>query len=454
MTMGFGEFAPAGLSWDRIFHKYNVHYSEKYGAESELDTVEDYEKDFIGFLETLVSVEDNERSLKADIWNNWAGERGFLVSGGYYETPDDSQHDEEEEIDEVSLEERGLNSIRRLIEDWSNNAAWMSEESIDDIEFQYKVEQIEKHHGDSLREAADWIMMSALHLGKLPPALDLEEIKKSISPPYVGQVAVVGETLYLMLRRWLVANGNQHGWKQAGSLSQVIFGGFGRIEDFPKTIHIFTGTRVSGLGETANLVFCRNVVDPNYPQPIYDSETIEWRSATFLEPLAQNEFIMRMTTGLADVFGVSPDRKIKSFTEGAIHSWLHHRGLEVLGQADGVSEELVKSAISHLEENMPGEVSTYIDNWIMGLQVGVKNDFRQAVHRLGSVELAEFASDLIAVQAKMHNIVYSQASVDLPVDVCYLSKENGFVWYSRKNMPDLQLNPRISSMNWPGSQLD
>ena len=58
MIMGSGTFAPTGLSWDRIFHKYNLYYSERYGAEAELDTVEEYEKDFISFLGSLYSEED------------------------------------------------------------------------------------------------------------------------------------------------------------------------------------------------------------------------------------------------------------------------------------------------------------------------------------------------------------------------------------------------------------
>ena len=454
MTMGCGIFAPAGLSWDRIFYKYNLYYSEKYGSEAELDTIEEYEKDFIGFLETLVSVEANEKALKMDIWNNWATPNGFLVTGGYYNTPDESQPNEGEEIDQDSLERRGLDSIQRLLDDWSNNAAWMSEESHNDIEFQYKVEQIGKHHGDSLREATEAIMMEGLSMGNIPQAGTLEEIKESVPKIISAEIELVTENFYLMLRRWLAANGNSHHWKLNGSKADVIFGGFGKIEDFPRTTHIITGSRVSGLGNSADLLLCRNIVDPNYSVPDFNRESGEYKCSTFLEALAQNEFIMRMTTGLADVFS-APGTGLKSFAQDALQGWLHTIAPEEIGEAEGVSEELAKSVVSHLEEiNMPRNFGDYFESWIHSQQVAVKSDFRQAVHRLGPVELAEFASDLIAVQAKIHNIVFSQASVDLPVDVCYLSKENGFIWHSRKNMPDLELNPRLRSMDWKGSQID
>ena len=86
------------------------------------------------------------------------------------------------------------------------------------------------------------------------------------------------------------------------------------------------------------------------------------------------------------------------------------------------------------------------------LKFGINN----AIATMGSgikPKLAELASNLIEIQAKMHKIIKPQSSVDLPVDSCYLSKETGFIWHARKNMPDTDLNPRIKSMDWKGSQI-
>jgi len=450
MIMGSGKFGPANLSWVRIFYKYNLYYIEKYGAESELPTVEDYEKDFIDFLESLVSVEDNESALAYDIWVNWVGrdlpgEKGILLNSGYLDdTPDSSPEGR-------TQERRGLDAMERLLDNYESNASWISAESYDDIEHQYKVKQIEKWHGDTLNKATEWILMSAL-LGDEVSDGNWEKFRENLSSELQEEVDSYVERLNVMLKRWLAAWGNFHSWKKNGSQADVVFGGFGKNDEFPRTTHIVTGSRVNGLGNSAELVFDRNIVDPNVRWPEQEEGTHNWRCNAFLEALAQNEFILRMTTGLSKTFAKG---NVSKAAVNSIEGWLNYQGTQTIAEVEGVSEELAESVVSHLvKEKISGAIGDHFGQWVHNQQVEVKQEFRQAVSRLSPVELAELASDLIEVQAKTHNIVNSQASVDLPVDVCYLSKENGFIWYSRKNLPNLELNPRISSMDWEGSQLD
>ncbi len=454
MTMGFGEFAPAGLSWDRIFYKYNLHYSKKYGIEAELDTVEEYEKDFIGFLESLVSEEDNALALEHDIWRYWAGAEGILNRRGYLETPEDDSTAPDDLEDRDSLESpewRGLEAVKRLMADGN---LWRTPEASDknyaDIEFQYKTEQLEKHHASSLKKAAEWILMSSLFASDVPKVATWEKMNEALPSKLQEETTSVVEELYMKLKRWLAAWGNIHSWKQYGSKSDVVFGGFGRNDDYPSTTHIVTGSRVLGLGDSDKLVYDRNTVVKHETEPIQDEETGTWKCNAFLESFAQDDFILRMTTGMA--------KRLDGVTHVAVNNidgWLHYQGAQTIAEVKGVSEELAESVVSHLEkEQISRDIGSRLNHWVVSERTRVKQEFRQAVVRLSSVELAELAYELVGVQAKMHNIVYSQASVDLPVDVCYMSKENGFVWHSRKNMPDLELNPRISSMDWPGSQLD
>jgi hypothetical protein len=454
MVMGNGTFAPSGLSWDRIFHKYNVYYIDKYGAEKELDTVDDYEKDFINFLESQVSPEFNEKSLVNDIWTNWAGNSGIMSNGGYFNSPDESGNDVDTEVSNIiesqfSKEEHGIFNLKRLIEDYSS-AVWMSSPLIDDIEFQYKIKQVKKNHTDTIELAASWIMMSAITLGTWDFKDSWEEKYETLSENLQSESAAIRKMLLIMLERWLSSWGNNHSWKYDGSKSDVIFGGFGKNDVYPKTIHIVTGSRVSGLGNSNQLVLCKNIVDPNVNFPEYESETLTWRCSSFLEPLAQNEFIIRMTTGMSSTMG---GNNIPWFVQNGLEGWLMNGALEDLSKIPGMSEEMIYSITTHLKNiEMPRDFSSYLNSWILDQQNSVKNEFRTAVKRLSPVELAEFSSDLIGVQATMHNIVNSQASVDLPVDACHLSKENGFIWHSRKNMPDLNLNPKLNTMNWKGTQ--
>lgn len=459
MTMGFGEFAPAGLSWDRIFYKYNLYYSEKYGPEAELDTVKEYEKDFIQFLESLISENHNANALERDIWLNWAGDSdqpGILFESGYFDSPEGDSpesNDLDEERSQDSLERRGLDAIKRLLVDYNSKASWASDESFADIEFQYKVEQLEKHHADSLKKSTEWILMSSLSGGTVPKVPTWEEMSEELPSELQEEAASILGELYVLLKRWLAAWGNFHSWKKIGSKSDVVFGGFGKNDDYPSTVHIVTGSRVRGLGDSDKLVYDRNTVDSSIVIPEQDKENGTWKCNAFLEALAQNEFILRMTTGMS--FPLREKPGVVRVAVDCIDGWLQHQGAQSIAEVEGVSEELAESIVSHLEkENISTDIGNYFDRWIYSWATDVKQAFRRAVARLSPVELAELAYELIEVQAKMHNIVYSQASVDLPVDVCYLSKENGFVWHSRKNMPDLELNPRISSLDWPGSQLD
>ena len=453
MIMGSSQFAPSGLHWDRVFYLYNQHFSKKYGAEAELATVDDYEKDFIGFLDSLSSDEDNENALKWDIWKHWAGGENPVISKNT--TMDENEAPQEEvsvSIEYKPTQRRGLDSLASFLDGWNSDAWVMSNESYSDVDFQYKVAQVEKYHGETLMGAAKWVMITLLSDGPHNGDWDNPIEEMDLPSEWHEEAESLLENLKLSLSRWLAGWGNTHSWKAGGSKADVIFGGFGKKDKFPKTIRIFTGSRVNGLGNSDKLVYERNIVDPKITDPERDESGV-WRSEVFLESFAQNEFINSMTTGASSGLGIN--HVYDFLTRSSIDGWLHYRGANKITELEGVSDELAESIKSHLmESGMSEEIGKHFAGWYNSQRSRVKGRFWDAVRMLSPVEMADLANELIEVQAKMHNIVNSQASVDLPVDVCYLSKENGFVWHSRKNMPDLQLNPRIKTMRWDGSQLD
>ena len=61
------------------------------------------------------------------------------------------------------------------------------------------------------------------------------------------------------------------------------------------------------------------------------------------------------------------------------------------------------------------------------------------------------AKHLIETEVIMSSFIDSSRSVDLPVDSCYVTKENGFVWQSKKNIPDSKINPKIFSFKRDGT---
>lgn len=452
MVMGSGTFAPTGQSWDRIFHLYNLQYSEKYGAESELDTVEDYETDFIDFLHSLYDPVVNDRALSDDIWNNWAGENGILTAAGAFASPENPPQENIDVGIRMEDEERSpLYGVTRYIMDWEETSWFNSEECFSDIDFQYKTKQVETHHSRPLRMAAEWILMTAQNAGSKVSAPTWDKHYSSLVPESKEEADAVLEKLLVVLKSWLAGWGNNHSWKIGGSKADVVFGGFGKNDEFPKTTHIVTGSRVKGLGNSNQLLLERNLVDPKCISPEYDSETSEWKSFAFLEAFAQNEFIIRMTAGQ----DLSLRKKIKEIFEESLGHWIKNTLSRDIAEVDGVGKITVASIIEHLEEKEhPKGFSDYIVSRMNDMGNETKQEFRNAIARLSPPELAELTMDLIGVQAKMHNIVHSQSSVDLPVDVCYLSKENGFIWHKRKNVPDYSINPRLKSMKWDGSQFE
>jgi hypothetical protein len=91
--------------------------------------------------------------------------------------------------------------------------------------------------------------------------------------------------------------------------------------------------------------------------------------------------------------------------------------------------------------------------WVNKQGNSVKAEFRKAVERLAPIDLAKLAKHLIENEAIMTSFLRSQKSVDLPVDSCYVTKENGFIWTSLKNIPDPSINHKVFSLSRDGTLL-
>tara|TARA_A100001234_G_scaffold6219_1_gene5115 strand:+ start:125 stop:1591 length:1467 start_codon:yes stop_codon:yes gene_type:complete len=449
MIYGSGTFAPTGLSWDRIFHKYNLYFNEKHGSEQELDTVEEYEKDFIDFLESLYSKERNQTSLSNDIYNHWAGKYGFMTRDGVFSNKNEKGN---EYVDPNRLTVGNVKGpffqLESYIDNWAEGSWFYSDDAKENVDFQYKVEQVKKNHSDSIHQAADWIMESALNQQPFVEG-NWETKYEDLPDEQKNEADRTLKKLVLMFTRWLAEWGNDHGWKVGSSKADIVFGGFGRIDEYPKTIHLVTGSRVVG-GKSDRYVLARNIVDPTIEYPIYEKEASIWKSKAFLEPFAQREYIWRMTVGQSEELA----NKIEWEVKRSLDYWTGHTLRGHILEIQGIEPETAESIISNIiSMKHPEGYSNYVRSLLHEEATRTKNTFRNAVEMLSPPELAVTAMELISVQAKMHNIVNPQSTIDLPVDVCYLTRENGFIWYSRKNMPDLSINPRLGEMEWPGSNL-
>ena len=414
----------------------------------------------MNFLDSLESREDNDYALFNDMCDTWCGSDPYVIDGslGYYISKQEKESDEEDGYFEFSNERKGLNSIKNMLQDWLENASIMDEKKEEDIGFLHNVKRVSEEHEGEINNTARWIIRKSVAGGKMP--LEYEEMRGTMDLEMKKEIdELIMPGLIYLISRWLADVNKRTFWKKRQSSSGVIFGGFGKKDVYPCTVELSTGSRIRGIGDTAISEIDKNEINPRVTWPIREDGV--WTSMSFLESFAQNDFIVRITTGLESY---TMPRKVDSMVEESLEEWIKHSAIENISQVKGVSNRLATEVSNQLlkyqepkseyQSSLPEEIGYELGSYVSNIGRTNKQEFRMAIARLEPHELASLSSSLIEVQATLHNIVNSQASVDLPVDVCYLSRETGFVWHTRKNMPDVSINPKISTMEWKGSQLD
>jgi hypothetical protein len=227
MVAGSSIFAPTGLSWDRVFYKYNQYFSQKYGVNSELETMMAYENDFLQFLKSIPSDEANNMALYYDLFSYFAGQNGVLsryVQSEYEPTSDGK----DQLLQKIENLQNGLTNIYQNLAD------------ISDIEYQIKIKGINENHGEMLGQAATDIV------SKLTGADEGE------APDLTGLVR--GLLLY-----HTVQHGEDMSWR--ASTTTLVFGGFSETEENPSTTRFEVGTLIHGI--EPKWIVDRNIVSSN-----------------------------------------------------------------------------------------------------------------------------------------------------------------------------------------------
>jgi len=438
MVSGSGKFAPNGLSWSRIFYKYNRHFCDTFGRETELETVGDYKDDFIGFLNKLVDPGKNETVVARDIMSHFGGSESQIRLGLRIEQREDEGGKEESVPSEsgyVPRLQRVLQGLREIKE--------RIEAEVDETEHAYKLKKLDENHGETIGECCDRLLESFVERGQ---GSDWEESNQESR-----------EMLLDYMRNELARIGGEGWWKQ--SKAQVTFGGFGSKDDYPGTYRVITSSRLvisSGHDSHVQIRDC-NIIDPDVKGLVpKNCKNGIWRGAVFIEADAQAEFIKRITNGMDESVSTHRGRRsIVRITGEIIEDWIDSRLGELVGEVDGVGSKLTDSIVSKIRsDHTKFSFQNQMNREIGNIGNGMKEEFRIGVSQLDPLELANLALTLVELQAKVYRVVKPEVSVGLPVDVCYLSKEDGFVWLRRKNIPDREINHQVFSMMRDGSQLN
>ncbi len=254
------------------------------------------------------------------------------------------------------------------------------------------------------------------------------------------------ETMTDFLTYHIVYHDEDDSWKTSDS--QIIIAGFGLKNEYPEYYTLkFSSVAV---GMDSDLMTSRNIVDPRATVDPFTEDNMNFYSKVYIEPFAIKNFTMRITTGMDfEEFGTN---KVSRVAQEEVEKWLTDKGAQEISKVAGVGKATSEKIVQHLlnEANFPWEIGNAHWGWVSDILHSAKKEFRKAVDRLVPIDLAKMAKHLIETEAIMSSFISSQKQVDLPVDVCYVTKENGFVWSALKNIPDMKINPKLNAFTRDG----
>lgn len=406
MVMGAGVNASSGLTWDRVFYKYHLHFTKKYGRDHELGTIKDYQRDFVEFLQNLTSDSHNDLALMRDLYFFFTNSSSYISKGisNEYGAP-------ATEMDSVIY-----SNVEEAVNAWGEIEVGVEE--------QYQLKQIFGYHGELINEVA------------------IDIITKILQKPYdtVERNEDLRQLLALNMGHHLVHYSSESGWKE--SSSTLVMGGFGKEEEYPTYVTINSGSVVKGIEE--NFTIETNSIDPNPLASIHPSgKDGAYTSRVFIEPFAMKEFMSRMMNGMDTK--LTRNNKISRVAEDVTANWLLENGATEIGKVSGIGDATAQKIVEQLlgDGRLPWNVGNDHWKWVNKHGNDVKTEFREAVDRLSPIDLAKLAKHLIENEAIMFGFLKSVKSVDLPVDSCYVTKESGFIWTNLKNLPDREINHKI-----------
>jgi len=417
MVMGSGVHTPSGLSWDRVFHKYHKHFIKKYGKNAELRAMNDYEQDFVDFLEFIISKEFNELSLAKDLYYFFTRNRNYIWDG--VKGRDSPEYSDDPEF--------ASDAFHYNIDHWSK---FFRSKVEDDVEKKYQFSQVKNNQLEALQLAAKEII--GYGCSTFDTLLNISDMESKMVD---------------FLAYHLVHYSGDDFWKDTDST--IVLGGFGIDDECPAYLSIKSSSVAVGLPVKGKIE--RNIVSTPSGITPERSDDGNWHSRVFMESFAIKSYTSRITTGLDSK--LTEDYTISKKVEEILKKWLTENGESEFRKVSGVGESTSKNLVKHLldDVNLPYEVGGKHWLWVDESASSIKTEFRKAVDRLSPIDLAKMATHLIETEAIMSSFVSSERHVDLPVDSCYVTKENGFVWNSLKNLPDPTINPKIFSIERDGS---
>ena len=194
-----------------------------------------------------------------------------------------------------------------------------------------------------------------------------------------------------------------------------------------------TGIVVAGFGE--------NDYFPSYREYscyglllgkfLFDEESnqqVDRNSPSFIKPFATTAMVNTFVVGFSpDVFGLVKEETRKS----------------VKAFAESVSADHGVDFGSALDSSVENVVEQHTNAWVNSAFSNHAWPLLRVIGSLPVDEMAELAETLIMLESLKEKVTQPTESVGGPIDVCVISKTEGFIWIKRKHYFDPKLNPHF-----------
>ena len=158
------------------------------------------------------------------------------------------------------------------------------------------------------------------------------------------------------------------------------------------------------------------------------SKQITRDNPSVIEPFATTAMVNTFVVGISqDVFNIVQEETRKSVKAFAESVSLDH-GIDFGDDLDG---------------SVDGIVSKHTNAWMKTVISKHAWPLRRVIGSLPIDEMAELAETLIMLESLKEKVTQPTESVGGPVDVCVISRHDGFIWIKRKHYFDPKLNPNF-----------
>ena len=376
--MVYGSANFMDIPWETIIKIYR----EKQLGKRDFETLEEYGRDFIAFLDNgnpLFPDSVQEDYLRSSIYAYFNFIKKAITEKVH------SEMDEKGEIADETIKQIVSETIKEHYE------KWLKTKNVPSIPKSFNKNIITKYGGI---------------IGKA-----IEEVfeKLPISKSHSNQLKKIATSLFSKFPEGI----------EIADISGVVIAGFGEKDTFPslESFHI------------------EGVVNNKLKYKRHISSQINFKRSASIIPFAQREMVATFMEGI--------DPTLQGHIEGYL-SEIFDKYPEIIVQniekSDDNEKRLLKEKLKAVSNKIFKDYIQHVQTYVMKNYV---DPVVRVVTMLPKDELAAMAETLVNLTLFKQKVTLQSETVGGPIDVALISKGDGFIWVKRKHYFKAELNPRF-----------